>query len=306
MAEILSVLETPLGIGGITLGSIFWFVLIIMVATAVAKFVALNIKRALVERVPKNDLDLLTKVVYYIIILGGIVFALPYLNVELSGLLVAGGIVGLVIGFASQSVVSNLVSGLFLMFERPIKIGDNIGLNDIIATVEDIRVLSTIVRTFDGVYVRIPNEKVFTAEITNYVANVARRFEYVISIRYQDDAERAITVIKEVIWAHPFALKNPAPSVYVDRLADSGVNIVVRIWAPSRVWWDVRTELLWKLKVELERNGIEIPFPQMTLTFDDELKGMFRIDARGAGEAARTPLQQEENAPPIRGDGDGG
>lgn len=224
-------LGTSIGIGTITIGDILWFAGIIAVGVIIAKVVALNVRRALTERLPKSERELLAKVVYYIIILWAIAVALPYLNFDLSGLLVAGGIVGLVIGFASQSVVSNLVSGLFLMFERPIKIGDNINVAGITGSVEDIKVLSTIVKTYDGIYTRIPNEKVFTSNITNYVNNAARRFEYKIRIRYRDDADEAIRLAKEVIAAHPLALKNPAPMIYVDSLGDNGINLIARIWA---------------------------------------------------------------------------
>ncbi len=279
--NVTSVLEVPIGYGTLTVGSILSVILILIVGIVIAKVVALNLRRALHERVPKNDLEVLAKIVYYAIVVGAVIIALPYLNIDLSGLLVAGGIVGLVIAFASQSVVSNLVSGLFLVIERPIKIGDNIGFDGVSGNIEDIRILSTVVKTYDGIYVRIPNEKVFTSNITNYVQNVARRFDYTVGIRYQDDADRAVAVIKEVIWSHPFALKSPAPSVYVDSLGDNSVNISVRIWAPSREWWDVRTDLLWKIKTELEQNGIEIPFPQRTLWFANELKG--EVSGRDTG-----------------------
>ncbi|MFA5613939.1 MAG: mechanosensitive ion channel family protein [Methanoculleus sp.] len=262
-------LGTSIGIGTITVGDILWFAGIIVVGVIIAKVVALNVRRALTERLPKSERELLAKVVYYIIILWAIAVALPYLNFDLSGLLVAGGIVGLVIGFASQSVVSNLVSGLFLMFERPIKIGDNINVADITGSVEDIKVLSTIVKTYDGIYTRIPNEKVFTSNITNYVNNAARRFEYKIRIRYRDDADEAIRLAKEVIAAHPLALKNPAPMIYVDSLGDNGINLIARIWAPARNWWEVRTVLLWKIVKRLEENGIIVPYPQRTLWLAD-------------------------------------
>nr|WP_128695122.1 mechanosensitive ion channel family protein [Methanoculleus taiwanensis] len=271
--NVTSVLETPVGYGTLTVGSILSVIIILIVGIVIAKIVAMNVRRALHERVPKNDLEILTKIIYYVIVAWAVIIALPYLSIDLSGLLVAGGIAGLVIGFASQSVVSNLISGLFLMVERPIKIGDNIGVEGISGNIEDIRILSTVVKTYDGIYVRIPNEKVFTSNITNYVQNVARRFEYTVGIRYQDDADRAVRIIKEVIWNHPFALKSPAPSVYVDSLGDNSVNISVKIWAPSREWWDVKTDLLWKIKIELEQNGIEIPFPQRTLWFANDLKG---------------------------------
>jgi small-conductance mechanosensitive channel len=270
--NVTQVLETPLGYGEITIGNVLWVLIILGVGIVVAKVVAINIRRAFIERLPKSELELLAKVAYYLIVVLALMIALPYLNFDLSGILVAGGIVGLVIAFASQSVVSNLVSGLFLMFERPIKIGDNIGVDGVSGSVEDIRILSTIIKTYDGIYVRIPNEKVFTSNITNYVQNVARRFEYTVGIRYSDDANKAIQIIKKVIWEHPYALKNPSPSVFVDNLGDNSVNLTVYIWAPSRNWWDVRTEVLWEIKQALEENGIEIPFPQRTVWFASDLR----------------------------------
>jgi small-conductance mechanosensitive channel len=278
--NVTEIFEIPIGVGGITVENLLYFVFILALGVIVAKVVSINFRRALAERLPVNERELLTKLVYYGIIVWAIVVALPQLNFDLSGLLVAGGIAGLVIGFASQSVVSNLISGLFLMFEHPIRIGDNINVADVSGTVEDIRVLSTVIKTYDGIYIRIPNEKVFTSNITNYVHNPARRFTYEIRIRYADDANAAIRIAKEVIETHPFALKSPAPSVFVDNLGDNGVNLTAYIWAPARNWWDVRTDLLWKIKVALEENGIEIPFPQRTVRFADGLE----VKGRSAGE----------------------
>ncbi|MFA7198489.1 MAG: mechanosensitive ion channel family protein, partial [Methanoculleus sp.] len=256
--NVTEILEIPLGIGEITLENILYFTVVLTVGVIIAKIVAINVRRILAERLPKNESELFAKLIYYIIIIWAFVIALPQLKFDLSGLLVAGGVAGLVIGFASQSVVSNLISGLFLMFERPIKLGDNINVADVTGSVEDVRILSTVIKTYDGIYIRIPNEKVFTSNITNYVHNAARRFTYEIRIRYEDDADAAIRIAREVIEKHPFALKNPAPSVFVDNFGEHSVNLTAYIWAPARNWWEVRTDLLWKIKVALEENGIEI------------------------------------------------
>lgn len=279
------IFEIPIGVGTITLENVIYFTVILIIGVAVAKFVSTNVRRALVDRLPKNERELLTKLIYYVIIAWAFVIALPQIHFDLSGLLVAGGIAGIVIGFASQSVVSNLVSGLFLLFEHPIKIGDNINVSGVTGSVEDIRILSTVVKTYDGIYVRIPNEKVFTSNITNYVHNVARRFEYNLTIRYQDDAEEAMRIIKAVVVTHPFALKNPAPSVFVDNFGDKGVNLTAYVWAPARNWWDVRVDLIWKIKQALEESGIEMPLPQQTVWFADGLEAKNRAgEKRGKEE----------------------
>ena len=258
--------------GDVTILKLLWTLVYFLIVVLIAKVVAINIKRSLKNRMDRDHLEITTKVIYYMIIIVAVLLSLPALGIHPSNLLVAGGVVGIVLGFASQSIVGNLISGIFLMFERPIKIGDQMRVDDISGFVEDIHVVSTIVRTYSGLYVRIPNEKVFTGIITNYVANIARRFEYVVGIRYSDDADLAIKIIEDLIDEQPFALKNPSPQVFVDNLGDNSVNLHVRIWAPATEWYNLKMELLWEIKKTLEANGIEIPFPQRVVWFADELK----------------------------------
>jgi small-conductance mechanosensitive channel len=259
--------------GSTLIFKLFFITLILIFTILMSNVIKIYVRRSFKEKIAKEHLDLLLKVIYYSTIFIILVIIIPYIfDVDLSNLLVAGGIVGIVIGFASQSIVSNLISGIFLVIERPVKVGNQVNIDGNSGVIEDISVMSTIIRTYDGLYVRIPNEKVFTTVITNYVANIARRFQYVVGIRYSDDADKAIKIIEDIIDEHPFALKNPEPKIFVDNLGDNAVNIFVRIWAPSTDWYDVKMELLWIIKKTLEENGIEIAFPQRTVWFANELK----------------------------------
>jgi len=269
MNEIIAVVTGYEITSGVTVLEVAIFAIIIIASLIVARVLTQKVRYSLPDRIPKNDREVISKALYFVVAGIGVIIALPYINVNLSGLFVAGGVFAIIIGIAGQNVFSNFIAGLILFVERPIKIGDNIGIEDVLGTVEDIRILSTIIKTYDGIYTRIPNFTIFTANITNYVAHVARRFEYSVGIRYQDDADLAMSVIRSVVEEHPFALKSPAPKIYVDELGDNAVLLSVRIWAPSMVWWDVRTELLWKIKVALEESGIEIPFPQRTVWFPE-------------------------------------
>ncbi len=255
--------------GDVTVLNMTIAVLIFFGSLLLSKLLAINIRRSLKERIARAHLELIVKVLSYVIIIIAVIWALPLIGVEPSGLMVAGGIVGLAIGFASQSIVGNLVSGLFLIIERPVKIGDTVEIDGITGFVEDIRIISTTLRTFDGLYVRIPNETVFTSKVTNFVAHAARRFEYTVGIRYSDDADKATRIIKNTIEKHPLALINPPPQVFVDELGVNSVNIVVRVWAPTAEWFGVKMELLWKIKTAIEAEGIEIPFPQRVLWYGD-------------------------------------
>ncbi len=259
----------------ITVSDVILSFLIILVSVLIGKALTLSMKKRFKDRISKDRLNTISKTVFYLIIIAAFITVLPILDINLSGLMVAGGIMAIVIGFASQSIVSNLISGIFLTFERPLRVDDvvNIGGSDgTLGIVEDIRLISTSIRTFEGVYVRIPNEKVFTSNITNFLENIARRFEYNVGIRYQDDAEEATDIIMEVIENHPLALKNPPPQVFVEDLGSSAVNLKVRVWGPSTDWFQIRIELLWRIKKTLEENEIKIPFNQQEVWFMNELE----------------------------------
>ncbi len=261
--------------GDVTVMNVLVSLLILFLMVLIGKAISLNLKKLLKDKVSRDSLNTTSRVIYYLFIIGGFFAILPILQINLSGLLVAGGLMAIVIGFASQSIVTNLISGIFLTIERPLQVDDvvSIGAGEgTMGIVEDIRIISTSIRTFDGVYVRIPNEKVFTNSITNYLENVARRFEYVVGIRYSDDAGEAVEIIKQLIEDHPLALKNPPPQVFVQNLGSSSVDITVRIWAPSTEWFRVRMELLWKIKKTLEENDIKVPFNQQEVWFLNDLE----------------------------------
>ncbi|MCX8055973.1 MAG: mechanosensitive ion channel family protein, partial [Ignavibacteria bacterium] len=133
----------------VTVRDLIFASIVIIIAFLIAKFIAMSLRRSLADKLKKDQLELLIKLIYTVIIVIAFASITPVLGFNLTGLLVAGGIAGIVIGFASQKVVSNLISGLFLIAERPIKIGDQIVVGNIAGFVEDMNIMSTIVRTYD-------------------------------------------------------------------------------------------------------------------------------------------------------------
>lgn len=256
--------------GEVTVLDLMGFAVITGISVLIAYGAGFYLKKGLSDTLRKDEMIKIVRLVQILIILSGIFISLPSFHVDFGELLVIGGTAGIIIGFASQRLVTNVGSGAFLMLERPMRIGDSVKIGNTSGTVDDIRILSTTVKTYEGIYVRIPNETVFTSEITNFDANVARRFEYRIRIRYCDDADHAIRLIGNLLKGHPFVLKNPGPLVYVDELGDNGTILMARIWAPSSEWWSVRTEMLGKIKTALEKEGIEIPVPQRVVWFAEK------------------------------------
>ncbi|MDV0441042.1 mechanosensitive ion channel family protein [Methanorbis furvi] len=260
-----------------TYGDIIAVVVIIAATFIIAKLLSNIVRRMFSGKIDKGNLAFMEKLTRWTIYFFGFLAVSTPLGIDFSGLMVAGGIIAVAIGFASQSTLSNFISGLLLMFERPVSLGDNIAVKGTEGYVEDIGLMSTTLRTYKGVYVRVPNEAMFTSDITNYVAHIARRFDYNITIRYKDDAEKAMKIIKDTVDKHPYALKSPAPSVFVDNLGPNGSNLLVRIWAPSGYWWDAKTELLGKIVQALRAAGIVIPFDQNVVWFGhDQNKSLDR------------------------------
>ena len=260
-------ISLPISDGTVTLGSVLKFILILSFSTLIAKILSLYLRRSLKDRVSKDMCETIIKIFYYGMLTIVFLSNLSLIGINPSALLVAGGVTGIILGFASQNIVGNLISGFFLMVERPIKIGDQVEISGISGYVTDIRIISTIIRTYDGLLVRLPNQQVFTTNITNIVGHPVRRFEYTIRIRYSDDADTAIFLIKE-----PFALLNPPPSIFVSDFGDSSVNLTVRIWAPVSEWFGIKTRVLWNIKKTLEDYGIEVPLPQRIVRIQSDPK----------------------------------
>lgn len=246
----------------VTVGDVFQFVLILSLTIFISKIITIYLRKSLKDKVSKDVGETIIKFFYYGTIIIVSISSIKLIGLDPSGLLLAGGVTGIILGFASQNIVGNLISGIFLMIEKPIKIGDQVEIDKISGFITDIRIISTLIRTYDGLLVRIPNQQVFTSNITNLVGFPVRRFDFTIGIRYSDDADRAIELIKDLVDKEPFALLNPAPSVYVRELKESSVELVVLIWAPISEWFGLKTKLVWAAKKTLEENGIEIPFPQ--------------------------------------------
>jgi small-conductance mechanosensitive channel len=195
--------------------------------------------------------------------------ALGVSGLDLSGLFLAGGFAGIVIGFATQSLFSNLISGIFLQIDKPMKIGDPVlitgKLPDVAGVVVEVTALSSRLRMFDGTYVRLPNSDVFLSEIRNFSGAAARRIELVIGVSYDSDTQKVIGIIQQSLKATPLVLVEPEPDVYVNDLSASAVNINIWCWVPFTVWFDMRKLLVEQIKGELDANGIEIPFPQQVV-----------------------------------------
>ena len=252
-------------IGGLTVLSLVLGGIIMAAGIIAAKIAKLIFFKYYAPTLPQDTAKNFGKIIYFGIIAIAFFIFTSVQGLDFSGLLVAGGIFAVVIGFATQSVVSNLISGVFLMIEKPAKHGDTIQIPDmgISGTLLDIATFSSRIRKFDGTVIRIPNEKFFTSNIRSLTDSTVRRAEAMVGIAYKDDIENAISVIKnEIQLTMPFVLRIPEPEFRVEELGDSSVNIQVLVWHPRDDWSQAQPHLLTTIKRALDKSGIEIPFPQ--------------------------------------------
>lgn len=253
-------------LGPLSLESLLLYLTIaagLVTTVVIALLVRFGMRKGLRPRMPLHAYQPLEKVVFYGIIIVGAIASLSPLGFSLTGLLVTGGILGIIIGFAAQTTISNFLAGVLLFADMPFKVGEPVSIGDVSGVVTEVSILSTKVRTWDGYVVRLPNQDVFTATISNYSRNVARRIVMQVGIAYGSDIGKAKDAILRALEEHPYVLVKPAPDVYVDSFGDSAIVLNVRAWAPNKVWFTTRMELPDIIKKALDDAGIEIPFPQL-------------------------------------------
>jgi small-conductance mechanosensitive channel len=205
------------------------------------------------------------KLLFYpgIIILA--VSVLSELGFGLAPLLGAAGIVGIAIGFASQTSVSNVISGFFLIAERPFEVDDVIQVGETVGRVLSIDTLSVKLRTFDNRYVRIPNETIVKSQVTTITRFPIRRLDLSVGVAYREDISVVRKVLLDVAARNPRALMEPAPAVFFEGYGDSALEFRLAVWAAREKFIELKNTLLEEVKHRFDEEGIEIPFPHRTL-----------------------------------------
>jgi small-conductance mechanosensitive channel len=204
-------------------------------------------------------------------ILGGVVYgvavawALSELGLNLGVVLGAAGVLTVAIGFAAQTAVSNLISGLFLMVERPFEIEDYIKLGSTIGEVVAIDLMSTKLRTLDNLYVRIPNETLLKAEVINYSHYPIRRHDIKLGVAYHTDLDHAREVLLGAARRTPLCLDEPEPLILFLGFGESALDIQFSVWATRESFIEMRNQIHESVRSAFAEAGIEIPFPHRTL-----------------------------------------
>ena len=264
---VLELLDTQV-MDGLSVWGLLIIGIIVFAGVIVARIARMIFNKKFAPNMPVHTVKTLNKLIYYGIIIIFLFAASASQGFDIGGLVVGAGFLGIVIGFAAQSVVSNMISGVFMLIEKPVKQGENVEVIDsgVTGKLIDISTFSSKIQQFDGTVVRIPNEKMFTSNLRTFNLSEVRRSEVSVGIGYGEDIDKAVSVIKNAIEKGvEYSLMEPAPQFVISELADNSVNILVRVWYPRDDLGEVVPNLLKVIKNALDNEGIEIPFPQRVI-----------------------------------------
>jgi small conductance mechanosensitive channel len=236
---------------------------IFVIGRWVAKIVTRFVRR-LMAKAGMDDMltTFVSNILYTVLLVVVAIAALDQLGVQTTSLLAVLGAAGLAVGLALKDSLANFASGVMLIIFRPFKVGDFVEAAGMAGVVEEVRIFNTVMRTGDNRGIIVPNSQIYDGPIVNVTARPTRRIDMVFGIGYEDDIRKAKQLIEAELTADERILKDPAPAIMVAELADSSVNINARPWVNTGDYWDVRSDLLEKIKLSFDANGISIPYPQ--------------------------------------------
>ena len=247
------------GYGGQALGAI---------ATLVIGYLLARLARRVVKRLlARTELALalqrfVTQITYIGILVFAIVASLARFGIQTTSFVAILGAAGFAIGFALQGSLANFAAGVLLLVLRPFKIGDYVEAGGVSGTVQDIQLFTTVLATPDNVKVMVPNAQIYGGVIRNFNAYETRRIDLVVGIGYGDSIEDAFAAAMSVMSGDERILQEPAPQVMVSELADSSVNLNLRLWVNGADYWNVLFDLTRSVKETFDERGVEIPYPQ--------------------------------------------
>ncbi len=239
--------------------------LLVVFGFVFARIASVLAGRVLGTRLTGSQLLLVRRIAFYLLLAIFITSALRELGFSLATLLGAAGIFSVALGFASQTSASNFVSGLFLMVEKPFGIGDIIKVGNTTGEVLSIDLLSVKLRTFDNLYVRIPNESILKGESTTLTRFPVRRADLLVGVAYKEDINRVRDILMQVADLNPLCLEEPRPLFIFQGFGDSSLNLQFSVWAKRENFLDLKNSIQVEIKQAFDEAGIEIPFPHRSL-----------------------------------------
>lgn len=240
-------------------------VFILVIGISSIHLITFMLRRSLRKQLSRQRMMLISRTIVYTGYTGLVLIVIKEFNYDLTALFGAAGVVGIVIGVASQTSIGNIISGLFLVGEKSFEIGDVVRIGDKSGTVYSIDLLSIKIKTFDNLLIRIPNQSVISSELTNVTRFPIRRLDFQIGVAYKEDLRKVKTVLENVARNNPLCLEEPEPYILFQTFGDSAINITFGVWFEKANYSAVKNSVFIEIKEAFDREGIEIPFPHVSI-----------------------------------------
>lgn len=233
-------------------------------------FIVKNVNKGVIALLEGKKVDMavvqfIGSLVRYVLLMIVIIAALSRLGVEMASMIAVIASASLAIGLALKGSLSNFASGILIVFFRPFKSKEFIEVAGVSGTVQSIEIFHTVLKTGDNKMIAVPNRLVMSKPIVNVSRHKTRRINFEIRVSYQSDLKKTKQVLARILESDSRILTLPAPTIGVLALTDSSINIAVRPWVKSEEYWKVHYDTLQAIKEELDKEGIQIPYPQMSV-----------------------------------------
>lgn len=253
--------------------------IILVVGIVIITLLGLMLKKVLPPKLSQQRKMIISRFVRYsaIVILFTVIIA--ELKIDMTAVFGTAGVIGIVVGVASQTSIGNIVSGFFMVSEKPFEIGDQIRIGDKTGVVHSIDLLSIKIKTFDNLLLRIPNQTVISSEVINVTRFPVRRLDFDISVAYKENLEVVKQTLEEIAKRNPLCLDEPEPIIVFKAFGDSGINILFGVWFERTNYLKVKNSVFMEIKEAFEQKGIEIPFPHISL-YAGEATKPFQVEIK--------------------------
>jgi small-conductance mechanosensitive channel len=218
------------------------------------------------NKISESSRQILKRIIRYSGYILSFFYVLKASGIDITPILGAAGVAGIVIGFAAQTVVSSIISGFFLISEKSLAVGDLIKVGDVTGVVLSVDILSVKLRTLDNLYMRIPNENIIKNNITIVTRFPIRRLDITFTVSYHEDMETVKSVLLRTAAENRYCLEAPEPLFIIDKFDDSGIVILFAVWFESSNFINAKNSVSIGIKKSFEEQGIEIPYKRLDIT----------------------------------------
>lgn len=278
--KLFTVGETP-----ITVSSFLVFLIIFLSTILVASLLSRLLASRVLSRlnIDKGTIYTFRRITYYMLVTIGAIFAFQFIGIDLSGLTVIFGLLSVGIGFGLQNITSNFISGIILLFEQPIKIGDRLTIGDIVGDVEAINMRSTTIRSLKNIAIIVPNSEFISSQVINWSHTDPKiRLDIEVGVSYDSDLDLVKKTLLEIAAKNKHILKFPEPQVYILNFGDSTWDMQLQVWCASpEGQYQIRSDINSEIVHYFREREIVIPFPQRDLNFRTSLPEPLKLKKAG-------------------------